>query len=314
MAKNNSVKKERKSRIDRLLNFSKNSYFERTSRPLCAAAFLLPFIIFYEIGTILINTDVLRQSQIRVVAFVWLQDFLEYLGFASKFAWIAPPLAVLIILLSLQVVSRKPWKVLPKDLWKMALESIALALPLLLFNMVLVSTPRNPQPAPANPPSVSSAGHLQSEGWPITCSSQNTNQWNPPGRTSAGYNQPASRPGLLADIVTGIGAGIYEELIFRLILISLLMIFLYDVCGFPHGNAIIISVILSAALFSVYHHIDFLTGRQTEPFELMRFLFRTIAGVYFAVLFAVRGFGITAGTHAFYDIIAVFINAYLGFC
>jgi hypothetical protein len=133
MAKNNSVKKERKSRIDRLLNFSKNSYFERTSRPLCAAAFLLPFIIFYEIGTILINTDVLRQSQIRVVAFVWLQDFLEYLGFASKFAWIAPPLAVLIILLSLQVVSRKPWKVLPKDLWKMALESIALALPLLQY-------------------------------------------------------------------------------------------------------------------------------------------------------------------------------------
>jgi len=34
-----------------------------------------------------------------------------------------------------------------------------------------------------------------------------------------------------------------------------------------------------------------------------------MAGIYFAVLFAIRGFGITAGTHAFYNIIAVSITA-----
>ena len=44
-------------------------------------------------------------------------------------------------------------------------------------------------------------------------------------------------------------------------------------------------------------------------FSWAQFSFRTIAGVYFAVLFAVRGFAVTAGTHAFYDTIAVFINA-----
>jgi hypothetical protein len=310
MAKNNGAKKERRYSINQLLNFSNNSYLERTSRPLCAAVFLLPFIIFYEIGTILINTDLLRQSQIRVVAFVWLQDFLEYLGFASKFAWIAPPLAVLIILLSLQTVSRKSWRLLPADLWKMAVESILLALPLLLFNMVLVSSPRpraGPDAAAANPPAAESL--LQSERIPIACSAPNANQWY---SSTEGYGQPMPRAGLLAEVVTGIGAGIYEELLFRLILISVLMIILYDIFGFPRNNAIILSVIFSAALFSAHHHIDFLTGRQTEAFELTRFLFRTIAGVYFAILFAVRGFGITAGAHAFYDIVAVLINTYLG--
>jgi hypothetical protein len=41
----------------------------------------------------------------------------------------------------------------------------------------------------------------------------------------------------------------------------------------------------------------------------MEFGFRTVAGIYFAALFAIRGFGITAGVHAFYDIIATIINA-----
>ena len=47
----------------------------------------------------------------------------------------------------------------------------------------------------------------------------------------------------------------------------------------------------------------------SAAFNGTEFGFRTIAGVYFAVLFAIRGFGITAGTHAFYDIIATIINA-----
>ena len=89
-----------------LLNFSSGSYLDRTSRPVYALVFLLPFIIFYEIGTLLINTDILSRSQIRVVAFVWLQDLLDYAGFNNKFTWIAAPLAVLVILLALQLTSR----------------------------------------------------------------------------------------------------------------------------------------------------------------------------------------------------------------
>jgi membrane protease YdiL (CAAX protease family) len=117
---------------------------------------------------------------------------------------------------------------------------------------------------------------------------------------------------LLANIVTGIGAGIYEELVFRLILICLLMLLFQDVLRLTHKNSIILSVLISATLFSVHHHIDLLSGQPNanDPFNSIEFAFRTIAGIYFAVLFAFRGFGITAGTHAFYDIIATIINAF----
>jgi hypothetical protein len=78
-----------------------------------------------------------------------------------------------------------------------------------------------------------------------------------------------------------------------------------------HQNSVVLSVMVSAALFSAHHHIVLIDGQlgRVAPFHWMEFGFRTLAGVYFAILFAVRGFGITAGTHAFYDIIATIVNA-----
>ncbi len=123
-------------------------------------------------------------------------------------------------------------------------------------------------------------------------------------------NVAATQP-LMANIVTGIGAGIYEELVFRLILICVLMILFQDIFRMSHINSIVLAVLVSAGLFSAYHHIDFFSGRPNamDPFEVTEFAFRTIAGIYFAILYAIRGFGITAGTHAFYNIIAVTITA-----
>ena len=97
------MKDKYKYSSSQLLNFAQDSYFERTSRPIYAIVFLLPFIIFYELGTILINTDVLNELQVRVVAFVWLQKLLESLGFGGKFVWVAPPLAAIVILTALQI-------------------------------------------------------------------------------------------------------------------------------------------------------------------------------------------------------------------
>ena len=88
------------------------------------------------------------------------------------------------------------------------------------------------------------------------------------------------------------------------------MILFQDVLRFNQKKAIIFSVLVSAALFSTYHHFDFFSNLTAEPFNFIVFTFRTIAGIYFAVLFAFRGFAITAGTHAFYDVIVVFINAF----
>ena len=296
---------KRKHDTSQLLNFAQDSYLERTSRPVYALVFLLPFIVVYELGTILINTNVLRQYwQGRVVAFAWLQRLLEYLGFSSKLAWLATPLMVVLILVALQLASRKRWRILIGDLVPMFVECILLALPLIVFSLFL-----NTQAKPQFQTVPLSAGstQLRTETVPICASAQNGNSL--PAEENGTTHEPAIR--MLADIVTGIGAGIYEELVFRLILICLLMLLFQDLLRLNHKNAIIISVLVSAALFSAYHHIDFSSGQlyQRNVFSWMEFSFRTVAGVYFAALFAIRGFGITAGTHACYDVIATLINA-----
>jgi len=287
-----------------LFNFARDSYLERTSRPVYAIGFLLPFIVFYEIGTILINTDMLNRSQIRVVAFVWLRDLLASIGFSGKFAWVAPPLVVVAILLGLQVTSRKKWSFDLRDVTPMAVECVALAVPLIVLSLFLSS--------PATP---------QSHAQPVACSSvpvQTLPLSGPPKAPNplpilAAQAHTTALPvrSLLTDVVTGIGAGIYEELVFRLILICLLLVLFQDVLRLSNKSSVILSVLISAALFSAHHHIAFIDGQfgRITDFNWTKFAFRTMAGIYFAILFAIRGFGITAGTHAFYDIIATIVNA-----
>jgi len=299
------MKDKNKYSTSQLFNFAQGSYLERTSRPVYALVFLLPFIVFYELGTIFLNTNVLfRYWQGRVVAFSWIQQFLAYLGLGGKLTWLATPLAVVLILIGLQLSSRKGWGFSLKDIVAMLPECILLAVPLIVLGLFLTS-PFRPQ---------SDAARIEYNSRQIKTQEQ-------PGYTS--FEKPA-RPAedsadavgpeikLLADIVTAVGAGIYEELAFRLILICLLMLFFQDVLRFSHSTSIILSVLVSAGLFSAYHHIDFFSGQvyQTIPFSWAEFGFRTAAGVYFAIVFAIRGFGITAGTHAFYDVIATVINAF----
>lgn len=296
---------QRKFSISQLFNFAQGSYLERTSRPIYAIAFLLPFIVFYELGTILINTDVLDQSQVRVVAFVWLQNLLDYLGFGSKLAWVAPPLAVIIILAALQLASRKRWSFNLSDIWPMAIECVLLAIPLIVLSLALNS---NDQPQYDSNHVTISPAEIQMALPANVCA---ITAQAPSKTDTPGFGSIAAQS-ILANIVTGIGAGIYEELIFRLILICLLMVLFQDLLRFSRTHAIIFSVLISAALFSAHHHVVFLDGRfgLGAPFNATEFGFRTAAGVYFATLFAARGFGITAGTHAFYDIIAVLVNTF----
>ena len=298
MATKKKARNRHKVSTSQLLTFAKDSYLDRTSRPIYAVLFLLPFIVFYEVGTFLINTDVLNQSQVRVVAFVWVQDLFRYAGFDDRIAWVAPPLVVILVLLGLQIASGKSWAFYPYDVPPMAGECMLLAVPLIVLSLFLNTQLNRLGPAPPRP-TQAVASVLQA-----TANTQMA------GGAGAEEDQPGPAP-LLASIVTGIGAGIYEELVFRLILICLLVVFFQDLLRTPYTNALILGVLISAAMFSAHHHIVFIGGRfgQGVPFSWTAFGFRTVAGVYFSVLFAVRGFGITAGTHVFYDIFATILNA-----
>ena len=53
-----------------------------------------------------------------------------------------------------------------------------------------------------------------------------------------------------------------------------------------------------ALIFSAFHYV----GALGDAFTVSSFVFRAIAGVAFSVLYVTRGFGVTAWTHALYDL------------
>lgn len=102
---------------------------------------------------------------------------------------------------------------------------------------------------------------------------------------------------LFDGIVLSLGAGIYEELLFRVVLVGgLLALFLAT--GLGKKPARIYAAILAALIFSAFHHI----GPYGEPFQVAPFVFRFMSGLALNALFIARGFGIAAWTHALYDV------------
>jgi hypothetical protein len=98
-------------------------------------------------------------------------------------------------------------------------------------------------------------------------------------------------------LTLSLGAGLYEELLFRVVLVALLSNVM-QLVGFGRIPAGVVAVILGALVFSAFHYV----GPLGEPLRLESFVFRALAGVAFSALYLTRGFGITAWTHAIYDV------------
>ena len=99
-------------------------------------------------------------------------------------------------------------------------------------------------------------------------------------------------PGL-AQAVSFLGAGIYEELLFRLMLFPLLLKLL-SLTEMSTLLAIGLAMVGSSVAFSAAHHV----GPFGELYDPRVFLFRSLAGMYFATIFQFRGFGIAVGTRS----------------
>ena len=107
--------------------------------------------------------------------------------------------------------------------------------------------------------------------------------------------------GPLARLTLSLGAGLYEELLFRVVIVALLSNGLRFL-GLSRIFAGTLAVIAGALLFSAFHYV----GPFGEPMRLESFVFRTLAGLAFSALYLTRGFGITAWTHALYDVAVLF--------
>jgi len=97
-------------------------------------------------------------------------------------------------------------------------------------------------------------------------------------------------------LMLSLGAGLYEELFFRVLLVSGLT-GAGNLLGWSRRTSVTVAVIVSAFVFSAFHYIP----PYGDQLELASFTFRFFSGLAFSALYVVRGFGITAWTHALYD-------------
>ncbi len=110
--------------------------------------------------------------------------------------------------------------------------------------------------------------------------------------------------GVISRMIGYCGAGIYEELLFRLIMLPAIAGMLHW-AGLKWRASWLWAIVVSSLIFSAAHYQLFTASGYV--FDWYSFSFRFAAGSFFAMLFVTRGFGIAAGAHALYDILVEII-------
>lgn len=110
--------------------------------------------------------------------------------------------------------------------------------------------------------------------------------------------------GLVTRMVMSVGAGVWEETIFRLGLLTGIVVLCERVIGIRRSLALLLALGVSSFLFSAVHHIP----PYGDPLSLGVFTFRLLAGICFGLLFRFRGFAVAVYTHALYDIYVLILR------
>lgn len=106
---------------------------------------------------------------------------------------------------------------------------------------------------------------------------------------------------ILMGIILSLGAGVYEEIVFRFLLITSLYFVFTALLKVNKIASAVVSIILSTSLFTMMHYI----GTLGDSITYTNVSFRFLAGIILSVIFMFRGLGITVYTHAIYDILLV---------
>lgn len=236
-----------------------SGYLQKATLPLPSLVLLMPLIIIYEIGTQYFTTAARHGHDQQIIAFSKMEEFFRLFGANGRHM---PALAVMGMLLGWHIARQDSWKIQLETVLGMAAESVLLGLPLLLLAFMI-------------------------------------NRFFPLIGLQANASVSLAAQSPISDrLIMDLGAGVYEEFVFRLVLFTLFSLLLKDVLKMRDRWVYVLMVVLSAILFSAYHYWS-----PTEHFASRVFTFRTLAGIYFGAIFMCRGFGVTAGSHCAYDII-----------
>jgi membrane protease YdiL (CAAX protease family) len=122
------------------------------------------------------------------------------------------------------------------------------------------------------------------------------------GLLAAGAGEPF---GVFTAITLSIGAGLYEEAVFRLLLMGGIFQACFRWTKFQEFGSAATALLVSSLLFSAVHYV----GPMADVFELHSFFFRFFAGIILATIFYFRGFAVAVYTHAIYDIIVMVFHS-----
>ena len=106
---------------------------------------------------------------------------------------------------------------------------------------------------------------------------------------------------ILQRVTLAIGAGIYEEFLFRVLLILLLSQIIKFIFKWSYKFSRLASMIISAGIFSSFHFL----GEYGDYFSFNVFMIRFFAGIFLGMIYFTRGFGIVAWSHSIYDLIVL---------
>lgn len=118
------------------------------------------------------------------------------------------------------------------------------------------------------------------------------------------FNMAASDPinslSLTQKLALSLGAGLYEELFFRVVLVTVFVLIFTKVFG-KKWAGIAAAMVLAALLFSAVHYV----GSMGDAFAMNSFFYRFLFGLILNGIYVWRGFGVAAWTHAIYDIMVI---------
>jgi len=100
------------------------------------------------------------------------------------------------------------------------------------------------------------------------------------------------------DVVSALGAGVHEELVFRLGLFAGGAALLART-GMTERPRVVIALVLSSFGFAAAHHL----GVHGEPWSVHAFAFRTFAGFAFGSIFWFRSLAHVVYAHVLYDLV-----------
>ncbi len=239
-------------------------YVQASRTPLHILAFLLPIIVVYEVGLALQHEALAGTGGVR--AWAMLAEVMETLGVAPSavVGYSLPAAVIVVVLLLWHVLEKQRWRVRPMVVLLMAAETVAWMVPLLLFVGVLtrVIGESGTGPQPMSPTTLES---LEGLGWQ-------------------------------ARLVIALGAGLYEELLFRMALLAVLHAVLAELLKLGPKLVIGIALPLSALAVSLFHDVWTASG-----LDLWAAVLYFAGGLYLGVIYLLRGFGLAVGVHACYN-------------